>query len=49
MLGLVEERLVLVGVLLAGGLVLEGLAGGLLAVWDDVAGEDVSGGVESEG
>lgn len=40
-LGLVEHRLVAVGavgVLLAGDLVLKGLAGGLLAVGNDVTG-----------
>lgn len=37
MLGLVEHRLVAVGVLLAAHLVLGRLSGGLLAVWDDVA------------
>lgn len=36
-LGLVEHRVVAVGVLLAAHLVLGRLGGGLLAVWDDVA------------
>jgi len=35
-LGLVEHRVVAVGVLLAGGLVARGLGAGLLAVGDDV-------------
>lgn len=42
LLGLVEERSVAVGILLTAGLVLDGLAGGLLGVWDDVTGEKES-------
>lgn len=41
-LGLVEDAVILVRVGGTGGLVLHGLAGGLLAVWNDVAVKDVS-------
>lgn len=41
-LRLVEDAVILVGVGGAGSLVLHGLTGGLLAVWDDVTGKDVS-------